>query len=103
MPKFFIRWRMNPKVPVKTEAELNRAVLLMLEGVKADLQAGLTKDWGMCVDGSGGYLVCEVPSETELFNSLQKYRAYLDFDAMQVLTVEQAIKSRKQTASQTGE
>ena len=102
MPKFYIRWRMNPKVPIKTEEELERAVLLMLKGVKADLQAGLMKDWGMCIDGSGGYMVCEVPSEAELFDSLHKYRAYVGFDAMQVLTVEQTMESRKQTGSQTG-
>jgi len=94
---------MNPKVPIKTEDELDKIVLLMLGWVKADLRVGLMKDWGMCVDGSGGYLVCEVPSEAELFNSLHKYKTYLDFDARQVLTVEQAIESRKQTALETRE
>jgi len=94
---------MNPKEPLKGENELEKAVLLMLKGAKAELQAGLMKDWGICVDGSGGYMVYEVPSEADLFNSLQKYRSYLNIDARQVLTVEQAIESRKQAASQTSE
>jgi hypothetical protein len=91
---------MNPKVLIANEDELNRTVLRMLEGVKAELQAGWMKDWGICVDGSGGYLIQEVPSEAKLFEHLDRYRSYIDLEVKQVLTIEQAIESRKQVASQ---
>jgi hypothetical protein len=93
---------MNPKEKFKTGEELERFVLRMLEGVKADLQAGVMKDWGICADGSGGYLVYEVPSEADLFASVRKYMPHVDFDVRQVLTIEQAIESRKAAASQAG-
>jgi len=98
--KFYVRWRMNPKRPFKNAEELEKLVLHMLEGVKADLQAGVMKDWGMSVDGSGGYLVYEVASEADLFASVRKYMPHVDFDVRQVLTIEQAIASRKAAASQ---
>jgi hypothetical protein len=102
MPKFYVRWRMNPKVPIATEDELNKTVLQMLEGAKSELQAGSMKDWGICVDGSGGYFIYEVPDEARLFEYIGKYRPYVDLEARQVLTIEQAIESRKQASSKTG-
>jgi len=102
MPKFYVRWRVNPKRPFKTAEELEKFVLHMLEEVKAELQGGLAKDWGICVDGSGGYLIYEAPSEADLFASLHKWMSHVDVDVRQVLTVEQAIESRKAAASQAG-
>ena len=93
---------MNPKVPIKNEDELNKTILLMFEGVRTELQAGLMKDWGICTDGSGGYMIYEAPNEARLFEHLDKYRTYISLEARQVLTVEQAIESRKQATSQTG-
>jgi Domain of unknown function (DUF3303) len=93
---------MNPKVPIKNEDELNKTILLMLKGVRTELQAGLMKDWGICADGSGGYMIYEVPNEAKLFEHLDKYRTYISLEARQVLTVEQAIESRKQATSQAG-
>jgi hypothetical protein len=100
MLKFYVRWRINPKQPIKTAEELEELELLMLERVKANLQAGGLKDWGICVDGSGGYSVFEVASEAELFAYLRQSMPYVDFDVRQVLTVEQAIESRRAAASQ---
>jgi hypothetical protein len=93
---------MNPKEKFKNEEELEKYVLRMLEGVKADLQAGLAKDWGFCVDGSGGYCIFEVASEADLFASVRKYMPHLNFDVRQVLTIEQAIAARKAAAAQAG-
>jgi hypothetical protein len=93
---------MNPKVPIKNEDELNKTVLLILKGVRTELQAGLMKDWGICADGSGGYMIYEVLNEAELFEHIDKYRTYISLEARQVFTVEQAIESRKQATSQTG-
>ncbi len=102
MPKFYVRWRMNPKVSIAAEDELNETIIKMLESVKGELQADSMKDWGICVDGSGGYMIYQVPDEATLFEYLGKFRSYLDLEARQVLTVEQALESRKLAASQAG-
>ena len=101
MPKFYVRWRMNPKETFKTAEERGKFVALLLDGVKADLQAGVMKDWGSCIDGSGGHCIYEAPSEADVFASLHRWMPHVDFDARQVLTVEQLLESRK-AASQTG-
>jgi hypothetical protein len=102
MLKFFVRWRMNPKETFKTPKERDKLVMLMLDSVKSDMQVGLITDWGTCVDGSGGYLIYEVQSEKEMFDSLRKWMPQVAFDARQVLTIEQLIASRKGAPSQIG-
>jgi hypothetical protein len=100
MLKFYVRWRMNPKETFKTAEEREKFVLRVAEWVKADLQAGVMKDFGSCVDGSGGYCIYEVSSEADVFASLHRWIPHVDFDVRQVLTFEQLMKSRKETASQ---
>jgi len=92
---------MNPKEAFKTAEERGKFVLLLLEEVKADLKNGAMKDWGSCIDGSGGYCIYEVPSEADLFDSLHKWMPQVDFDARQVLTVDQLLETRN-AASQIG-
>lgn len=95
MIKFYVRWRINPNERFKTGEEREKSVLHVLEDVKADMQAGLIKDFGSCVDGTGGYAIYEVPSEADVFASLRRWTPYVLFDARQVLTVEQLLESRK--------
>jgi hypothetical protein len=102
MIKFYVRWRINPKATFKTADERGKFLLLLLEGVKADMQAGLIKDCGICIDGSGGYSIYEAPSEAEVFASLRRWMPHVVFDARQVLTVEQLLESGKGDASQAG-
>jgi len=101
MLKFYARWQMNPKENFKTAEERAKLVLLMLRMVKEEIQAGLIKDFGSCVDGSGGYAVFEVASEADLFNYLHKWAPHVNFDARQVINIDQAIESNKKTASET--
>ena len=102
MLKFYVRWRPNPKETFKTAEEREKLFLLLLEGVKADMQAGAIKDWGSCIDGSGGYTIYEVPSEANVFASLRRWMPHVDFDVRQVLSVEQLLESRKGDTSQAG-
>ncbi len=96
MLKFYVRWRANPKFCPKSAEEQERIRLPMLKTVKADFQVCAIKDWGRCIDGSGGYTIWEMPSEADLFASLKKYQPYLEFDVRQVITVEQAIEYSEQ-------
>ena len=94
---------MNPKETFKSPEERGKFVKNMIDEVKADMQAGVIKDWGTCIDGSGGYCIFEVPSESDVFVSIHRWIPQVDFDARQVLTVEQLIQVRKAPASLTGE
>jgi hypothetical protein len=96
--KFYVRWRPNPKEKFKTAEERGKFLALMIEGVKADLQAGVMKDWGSCIDGSGGYCIYEVSNEADVFASLRRWMPDVDFDVRQVLTVEQLLEARKGSA-----
>jgi len=102
MLKFFVRWRMNPKETFKTPEERDNLLKMMINSVKSDMQVGLIKDMGTCIDGSGGYLIYEVQSEKEMFASLQKWMPQVAFDARQVLTIEQLTAVRKGAPSQIG-
>ncbi len=92
MVKFYLRWRANPKFCPESDEEREKMRLPMLKAVEADMHAGVLKDWGRCVDGSGGYSIWEVPSEDALFAGLRKYKPYLDFDVREVVNLEQAIE-----------
>ena len=70
--------------------------MVMLDGVKSEIEAaGGLKDFGVCIDGSGGYCIYEVIKEAEVFDSLRKWKSHVDFDVRQVLTVQQLIDARK--------
>jgi hypothetical protein len=95
MSTFFVRWRMNPKETFKTAEERGEFVARMLDEAKADLQAGVMKDWGCYIDGSGGYCIYEAQSEANVFVSIHKWTPQINFDVRQVLTVEQLLEARK--------
>jgi hypothetical protein len=98
VPKFYIRWQLDPtKIPLDPE-ERAKLWLSMLDMVKADLNAGLLKDWGVCGDHSCGYGFSEL-SEVDLSTALLKWMPYVSFDFKPVLTVNQTIGSLKKAVA----
>lgn len=101
MPKFYVKWWLEPtKVPTDAEQRI-KGWSAMLEMVKADLNAGLTKDWGIAAGGDHGYSVNEAANEAELFTRLLKWIPYAHFEVVPVLTVDQAIEAIKKAAAST--
>jgi hypothetical protein len=97
--KFYMKWWLDPsRVPVDAKERV-KGWLSMLEMTKADMKAGLTKDWGCAAGGDWGYAVIEAPSETELFTSLLKWIPYVHFEVTPVLTVDQTMESIKKAAA----
>lgn len=95
MPKFYVKWWLEPtKVPVDAEQRV-KGWLSMLEMVKADVNAGVTKDWGIAAGGDYGYSISEATNEAELFTRLLKWIPFAHFEVAPVLTVDQAIESIK--------
>jgi len=93
---------MNPKETFKTAEEREKYVLSMFQGVMADMEAGVIKDFGYCVDGSGGYCIYEAQNEADVFKSLRKWLPHIVYDARQVFTVDQLKESRKGDTGQAG-
>jgi hypothetical protein len=99
MPKFYVKWQMNPMaIPADPEQRV-KGWLSMLDAIKRDMQAGTIKDWGICCDGSSGYTIAEAASETDLYTSLLKWMPHVNFDAKPVLTIDQTIASIKKATA----
>lgn len=93
MPKFYVKWWLDPtKVPADAEQRV-KAHLSLLEMVKADLKAGIKRDWYMAAGGDCGYSLYEAANEAEVFANLLKYMPYVGFEVVPVLTVDQTIEA----------
>ena len=74
--------------------------MVMLDEAKGEVESGGgLRDFGVCIDGSGGYCVYEVTKETDVFDSLSKWKSHVDFDVRQVLTAQQLTAVRKEPSS----
>jgi hypothetical protein len=95
MPKFYIKWQLNPQWTPATPEERVKLWLSLLEMVKPDIKAGKAKDWG-CVPGEAcGYTIREDANEVELFTALLRWMPYVNFEVKPILTVEQTEESIK--------
>ncbi|NMC34859.1 MAG: hypothetical protein GYA36_20760 [Veillonellaceae bacterium] len=93
MPKFLLKWKVNPQMMPTNPEECMKLLQSMNEEAKSLLDSGLILDWGEYCDGSGGYTTCEGDDITELHASLIKWWPYVEFDAKPVLTIDQVIRS----------
>jgi len=99
VPKFYVKWLMDPtKIPANPE-EMVKGWLLMAEMVKADMKAGEIKDFGVAAGGSGGYAIREEASEADLFTALLKWMPSVQFEVTPVLTMNQTVESIKKAAA----
>lgn len=99
MPKFYVKWQLDPtKVPVGAEERV-KLHLSMLEMVKADLSVRVKNDWGMAAGGDFGYSIYEAANEAEVFTNLLKYMPYVHFEVVPVLTIDQTIESIKKAVA----
>ena len=99
MPKFYVKWHMDPtKTPADPE-EMVKGWLLMAEMVKADMKAGKVKDFGVAAGGADGYAIREEASEADLFTALLKWMPSVQFEVTPVLAVDQVVESIKKAAA----
>ena len=64
------------------------------EMIKQNIKDGKTTDWGVFVGGKKGYSVAE-GTGIDLYVELQKFRPYVDFDAHQVLSIDEYAETFK--------
>ena len=99
MPKYLVKWRMDPaRIPTSPEERV-KSWLLLAEMVKADMKAGKVKDFGIAAGGGWGYAIREEASEADLFTALLKWMPSVGFEVTPVLTVDQAVESIKKAAA----
>lgn len=98
MTKFYMSWRMNSMLTPTNPEERVKLWLSMLELVKADIQSGAIRDWGMCSDASGGYALVETDEKT-LHTMILRWVPYIRFNIKPVLTVDQIIESVRRAAA----
>jgi len=94
VPKFFIYWEVASTFVPGTPEERAKLWLTLSEMVKADLEAGIIKDWGIRVGELSGYGICEM-SEEDLNNLLMKWLPYIKFEVNPVITIDQQIEGLK--------
>jgi len=88
MGKYLLLWEIvGERVPVDAK-ELGAGWSALMEMVKQDMKAGLTKDWGAFVGEINGYAVSE-GTEVELGKALTKYSPYVRFKVHPVSSVSQ--------------
>ena len=88
MAKYLLLWQTDvSQWPTDVKERATLAVKFN-EMVKQNIKDGKTTDWGVFVEGNKGYSVVE-GSGREVYEELQKYRPYMDFELYQVLSIDE--------------
>ena len=88
MGKYLVLWEVDQsRVPVDAK-EKGAGWGALLEMVKQDIKAGITKDWGGFVGEINGYAVLE-GTEVEVGKALTKYSPYVHFKVHPISSVSQ--------------
>lgn len=88
MARFLVLWEVDPtKVPADHK---ERAALWgpMVQGIKQQMAAGMTKDWGVFAAGLQGFSVHE-GDEMTISKMAQNYLPYVTFSVHPILSIEQ--------------
>ena len=98
MTKWYVEWKLTDQYWSLSDADRLKVGLQMLEMVNGDLKAGLIKDWSITTDTGKGYAISEA-DETQLYESLIKYRPYNAFEVTPVIPFAQHYETLKKLAT----
>lgn len=88
MGKYLVLWEVDQsRVPVDAK-EKGAGWGALLEMVKQDIKAGITKDWGGFVGEINGYAIWE-GTEVEVGSGLVKYSPFVRFKVYPISSVSQ--------------
>jgi hypothetical protein len=91
MGKYLVLWAIDPsRVPVDAK-ERGAGWGALMEMVKQDMKAGLTKDFGSFVGELNGYATWE-GTEVEVTSGLAKFSPYVHFKVHPIASVSQIDK-----------
>jgi aminoglycoside phosphotransferase (APT) family kinase protein len=95
MTKYYAKWTVNPLEIPKSPEERMKLWQSMLEMTKADMKAGIVKEWGMTSDLSEGFTINEFANETEAAAYTLRWIPALNVVAKPFLTVDQSLEILK--------
>ncbi|MCW3976006.1 MAG: hypothetical protein NWE86_07180 [Candidatus Bathyarchaeota archaeon] len=98
MTKFLIKWKVESFFNLPREERL-KLFIWMAESTKTNIDAGLTKDWGISADTGSGYTIYE-GTETEVYENLIKYRPFISFEVTPVISIDKHLEILKKMAAQ---
>ena len=98
MTKWYLKWKLTDQYWSLSNAERLKVGIQSLGMVNVDLKAGLIKDWGIKIDTGGGFGLSE-STETQLYESLIKYRPYIAFEVIPVIPFAQHYETLKKIAA----
>lgn len=88
MGKYLVLWEIDrSRIPVEAK-DRGVAWTILLDMVKKDIQAGVTKDWGAFVGEVNGFTISE-GTEVEIGAALTQYAPYVSFKVHPVASVSQ--------------
>ena len=86
MAKWMIRCKNTPQFWALPSVERIRIVEASIKTLRADMDAGLIKDWGWNADNGEGYCIME-GTEAQMYEWSVKYSAYVSFEAKPVVSL----------------
>jgi len=98
MTKWYVKWKLTEQYWSLSNAERLKVGIQTLGMVNADMKAGLLKDWAITTDTGKGYAIAE-GTETQLYESLIKYRPYNAFEVTPVIPFAQHYATLKKIAA----
>jgi hypothetical protein len=98
MTKFLVKWKVESFFTLSREERLN-LFIWMAETAKAQMDTGLFTDWGINADGGSGYVIAE-GTETDVYESIIKYRPYITFEVSPVISLNKHLETLKKMATE---
>lgn len=87
MGKYFMTWKIDPKMIPVSPDERAAAWQPMIEMVKKGMSDGLIKEWGAFVGENSGYSIAE-GSEVEIGTLNQQWVPFVKFEGHAVASIE---------------
>ena len=98
MTKWYVKWKLTEQYWSLSNAERLKVGIQTLGMVNADMKAGVITDWAITTDTGKGYAISEA-TETQLYESLIKYRPYNSFKVTAVIPFAQHYATLKKIAA----
>ncbi|MGA2682597.1 MAG: DUF3303 family protein [Candidatus Bathyarchaeia archaeon] len=92
MTKYYVKWTVNPLEIPKNPEERMKLWQSALEMVKADMKAGIVKEWGFAADSSEGFGITEFANETDHAAYALKWIPVLNSVDKPVLSVDECLE-----------
>jgi hypothetical protein len=99
MTKWLGKWKATQQLYSMPRGEMTKISLSLHEMVKADMGAGVAKDWGAYAAAGEGYMIFE-GSETQVYEAVLKYTPNISFEVVPIISLGQSNEVIKKQAAE---